>query len=1294
MNPILLGIPGRPTNLNLTVLSAHCMEIVFSPPTSVNEALHVTHYTIEWDSYPNFESLLTNNTESESGSCVSKSFGHCTIADNNPTLNSFEICNLEEGRKYYVRVAARNEVSVQAIYPSGVPQDNTYWSTVVSATTNNQVPEKVTNFEVHNLGRDSLRIIFQPPKRDGGQLVQSYLLEVDVSDTFAKPEQLIIPVESVIRIEKFGRVLYDLRRESMLLSSGSYYFMRLYPINSIGKGRPVLAGPISPTSQPDKPREARLLTDTSSKVPIKNISVEWDLPSHDGGDDINGYLVEWWSNDKVPEIQVVKLQYMYTPALTSFSLSFSNSPQTKVETSMLPWNASSDLVRRELLNLGWDEYFDRLIFDDIKVTRSSLSNGLAWTISFGGDVKESTNEGNQPILFASISPNGDACQPTMTTLTIQEGSRPYGMHEIQFLQIVGTEPVTGFFRLKVSGSDYSNLLSVNSTATDIKNALELLSTVGQISVEQNDSINGEEIGTFGNIIHHYAITFLSNVGNLEGIFVDQYTVSSSTGDALVVAFDGNNHMDENGVMLTSTTVGEKPSHYSNSGILPGTSKSYTIDNLQSGREYFVSVSAKNNLHGFGDRLIPNPPSIVPPLQEPGSPNDIFLAVNEGRDDRLTISYRSPHSDGGDPITKYRIELDPSPLFDNPIVEYFRCPSINKRTIWEVKSGIEDGYIYGGSFTLKISFNGISQVSRKIPYNAVALKTDEIGKVEEIIGPFIAFNNSNIITHSSGKDIEKILFKGDRLKFSDQLPRGKMYTVTSVNNSSLVLNEAFEGLSGIQTSTHRVYGGRGNPLSSQVHCHFDQVLCPHEVELKSGSLQSKLEDLSRIIINGVLVEREGPDDNNGFTWRITFLDDSPILTANDFKIVVDNVSLNSANSSNVPFVSASIITYGKTYNSCVGEKAVPSFGGLTKGLTYYGRVSAVNTIGYSFPNVALKPQAPIIVPGLPTGVTLDVISASELRVMFGAPSDDGGDEVQEYLIEWDSDRNFQSPNSDFISYLAGGSPFTKVISHLSIGVYYYVRVSAKNSQGFGPTQSSTPLSANPHEKPGKPIHVKLGVTTKSMLTAGWDAPLNDGGDDVTLYRLEWDISADFNSKVPPPHKGFIDIDALYHSSYTIDLLSEENSYYVRVSAMNSAGRGSFQSSSPLSASPSNQVPGVPSFFSAQTGDFAGEITLSWQHPKVPHHGIPCYGFNNAPLDCPGHSGQFESNGGDDIVEYEIEYNENDDFNGNDGGRIIVSGMHTILTGLIEGRQYYVRILARNSIGSGQFSNHVIAVAKQI
>jgi len=1272
------GIPTAPENVHVTAISGTCLEVAFDPPLY---DYMVSSYIIQWDEN---ESFL--DAASDSASCGSVGYGSCVISHSSPPPYRHEICGLDEAESYYVRVAARNSVPVQFLYhPSGVPMDNTRWSASVSAVTSDQVPDPPTSLEVLVLGRESFQVLFKWPQREGGKHISDFAVVYDTSEDFSSSNTLVVAssIASVIP-DSGGKYVFDFTPTTPKVVAGELYFLKMFAINSVGAGAEseVISGVPSGPSKP--PQTATLTTLEASELPITTANIIWAAPSSNGGYPVNGYLVEWWTKeDTVPEVQLLRLHYSSQLLDTTFSLSFSPTPTVKKETPNLPWNAPASLVRRELLNLGWDESNDMMLIGDVEVTKSDISNGSEWRITFGGNPDRSISDGDMVSLSASVMSNGDLGSPLITISTLQDGQRQGGLTEVQYLQVTGKGVVSGHYRLKFAGSEWSSFVPLHASASYIKNALEQLSTIGEVDVIQNDSVDTTLVGTGADLIHHYEIHFVSNPGNVEALVIDSAHLASTEGEVDVVVYDGNNAMNVLNNKASATIPGELPVLYDNSGMLDSSIESYEITGLQTGKEYFVAVSASNAVHGLSKRLEPLPPSVSPPLQAPESPQNVALSVNTGFSDSLIVDFDVPTSNGGSDILLYRVELDPTPSFDYPIVQDFHCPSNNRRTEWRIETSTDDngGVISGGSFQLELEVDGFTSITAPIPYDAVALASNETGISEELLPTFSTTANSNVLATIPPTSIEGILFPGDRLRFSGQSVLYKYYHVQSVTGTSATLTEAFLGDDGIQVSTTRYYGGRGSPLSSRIHCHLNENLCPVDSEAKGGSLQNKLEDLTPAILNGVFIDRDGPNAQNGFIWRVTFLDDAQ-PGERDFALRVHSNSL--ATTTGAGQVAVSLLNSGKTYTSCTGPLVVPSLGGLVKGLHYYARVSARNKEGYSLPNKDENSVAPMIVPAAPTGVTLEVISATQLRVMFGSPSDNGGDTITNYMIEWSTSSDFANAESSTHDYLAGGSPFFKNIEGLSTGVYYYVRVMAMNSQGYGISQSSTPSSLNPHQKPSPPTNVRLGVTSDSMLTIGWNPPLSDGGDSIAKYRVEWDTNPQFVSASQPPNKGYVDLGPTSRS-YTVDLLSPEKSYYLRVYAINSAGSSQAQRSDPSWAFPRVQIPGVPYSLTCLPGDSTGVIEFSWQRPNVPNHGMKCFSDKDCPTPYGGSLPQ--TNGGEDITEYELEVNENPDYAGSDSRIVTIPGIQTNLDNLYPGRMYYARILARNSVGSGKYSSSV-------
>lgn len=453
------------------------------------------------------------------------------------------------------------------------------------------------------------------------------------------------------------------------------------------------------------------------------------------------------------------------------------------------------------------------------------------------------------------------------------------------------------------------------------------------------------------------------------------------------------------------------------------------------------------------------------------------------------------------------------------------------------------------------------------------------------------------------------------------------------------------------------------------------------------MQSKIQQIETI--NNVTVSRTPSGKNSGYIWTITFNDDG-----DDFKVEQgDRFHINDGGTGTLAGAKLTISkpTQGAVFTSCTGTRAVPTNGGLTKGQMYYTRVFSYNSIGFSEARLAPSPQKPMVIPGPPTGVTLEVVSSYQLKVIFSPPDDNGGDDVTKYMVEWDTKVDFSSAEKTFatVTQLSAGAPYFYTIGSLTnkliMGTYYYVRVKAANSQGYGPTVRSSPESLNPQQAPSAPTAVYFGVTSPSMLTVSWDLPLSDGGDNITSYEITWDKSPTFNSLELAPHKGTVKRPAT-ERSYTIELLALKTIYYVKVAAVNSRGAGTPQKAQPQYAAPALMVPGKVVSVSANNNNNGwSEIAVSWARPRVPHHNIPCFGTVANPTNCPARAGGGDpmSDGGAVIEQYTVQWSEDYTFPSSATGKVdVTSGTTKTLdwtNGISAGQTYYIRVFAKNQVG---------------
>ena len=135
--------------------------------------------------------------------------------------------------------------------------------------------------------------------------------------------------------------------------------------------------------------------------------------------------------------------------------------------------------------------------------------------------------------------------------------------------------------------------------------------------------------------------------------VEQYSVTLAT------KFYGAS-CDRCTVQLGVTRPGKLPKQYAKASV-GADEASYAIGDLLPGKEYYVRVCARNAL-GCAAPQTSLPVALAPPKQKPAAPADATLLVNSGSS--LRVMWSHPESDGGDTVTRYKVEWDTSPAFDS------------------------------------------------------------------------------------------------------------------------------------------------------------------------------------------------------------------------------------------------------------------------------------------------------------------------------------------------------------------------------------------------------------------------------------------------------------------------------------------------------------------------------------------------------------------------------------------------------------------------------------------------------
>lgn len=87
-------------------------------------------------------------------------------------------------------------------------------------------------------------------------------------------------------------------------------------------------------------------------------------------------------------------------------------------------------------------------------------------------------------------------------------------------------------------------------------------------------------------------------------------------------------------------------------------------------------------------------------------------------------------------------------------------------------------------------------------------------------------------------------------------------------------------------------------------------------------------------------------------------------------------------------------------------------------------------------------------------------------------------------------------------------------------------------------------------PGPPSIPEIDEMFKRAVTLTWNPPINDGGDKIANYIVEYKLDDDFKWTTASEGEKFVE------TSYKVTGLKEKEKYEFRVAAVNRAGRGPF------------------------------------------------------------------------------------------------------------------------------------------
>jgi len=1188
-------VPFPPEDVSVQAVSGTTLQVSFCNPSV--SADDIDRFEVQWDTSSNFSSA-----ESSSASCSSGEYGACIVSGaslEGDCPYQYDIEDLVDGTTYYVRVAARNDVPVQAVNPTGTPPDNTQWSSTISAEPADQVPDEPESLWLYVVNGTVVQLQLEIPEHDGGQNITEYLFEIATDDAFIDAEEYEVAVGDLPHLYENGPLVYYIDG----LTYGQEYFVRASATTSIGtsSAKEASNNPVSPMQHPGSPQNIEAKTaDAMQNAAVDYVTVSWEAPDSNGGSEVSGYRVEYWEKDsEQKEVQAISLSWDGgdTPSQT-WNVIFGG-----VVSNPLSSTVSASDLRDTLMNM----YSTNFSFPigHVEVERSTVNGdeGYIYTITFSDT---ETNVGNLPLIQVEDSFTGTG---VATSYEMQPGKRPGGTSEVQVVSMTGSgdgtrgsdnpddSVISGWWRMLFASSSYSVYLSSEASEVEVEAALESLPSVGDVDVTR---IDNDDSG------YDWLITFNTPVGDRAVLVVDDRYLWTTNDDAEIQVYDGDNAVNAtNGLLSCSDCqIGEEAVGYNYVDVDASTLE-LTVDGLTTGVEYQFAVSAINK---YGTGLRASSVYATPPLFEPLAPMNVSVYVKDwqnydgddlGDDERLIVYYNAPESTSGSEIVQYLVELDTSSSFDDPIAETFDCPTAPDYAVHTVQTSCT-GYncnITGGYFSLTLRRSSYDLTTDFIPYDAVAMASEETPAASGQENSTVFCKESDYCSEwrikESGSMQSKMnaldtLTEGVEVSRRD-LGKGKyIWSITfldtddaddfelSVAHSNLTSNSSSIVVEQIQSGdAHdactgemvvpsdgglvkgQLYYARVFALNTIGYSEAAEATEPAKPAVTPGKPTSVV--LTVTGSTSLKVTFSPPSDSGGDT-----VDEYLIEWATD------------SDFSDADTTSVTLLAGGAPFSKTIT--------GLTSGQVYYVRVYAHNDQGYGDPQASSPSYAhPYEAPGNPLDVQLGVTTDTMLTVQWDEPSDDGGDDIQGYSIEWDTASTFDSASSfpDKGSAITNAKSRAYTMQYLTEGTKYYVRVSAYNAAGNGDTTTSWPTYKKPSlQAPGQPVGLTAVTGSDSgEIDVSWDYPLipnhgypcygnitsplecpetygesdpaTNGGTEITEYRLQWSVSEYFSAT--ETDSGYTDV---YSLSYTIGDLTEGTRYYVRVAARNAVGYSDF------------------------------------------------------------------------------------------------------------------------------------------
>ena len=273
----------------------------------------------------------------------------------------------------------------------------------------------------------------------------------------------------------------------------------------------------------------------------------------------------------------------------------------------------------------------------------------------------------------------------------------------------------------------------------------------------------------------------------------------------------------------------------------------------------------------------------------------------------------------------------------------------------------------------------------------------------------------------------------------------------------------------------------------------------------------------------------------------------------------------------------------TFSDSISTSTTTTVTGLTNGLTYQLRVSAVNSVGTSaYSSVVIAVPWAASLPSAPLDLAIASYGLNQVGLSWTIPATNGGDTISDYVVEYSSTSGSTwTTFTDLVTSLRSAT-----VTDLVSGVSYIFRVSARNSAGTGdPSVVSAVVSPG---VPTAPCCITEMLVGPQYVALRWGAPTFDGGSTVTNYVVEYTIDdgVSWTTWSEPTGNG---------THRTITGLTDGVPHKFRISARNAVATGPPSDVSDAYTPLTPTAPGRP--LNAVATANTGQVGLDWDTPTT-------------------------------------------------------------------------------------------------